>query len=376
MCALNCLSRETGVLQSDRERSRSKEASNHCFERSSIWPNKSTNTITVRILRLILIGFSGLIVALLVIWAAGALYFDLPAPKFVRISTSILWVIAALLLALFAGLSGRIALLVAFAAIVTWWLSLRPSQNQDWEPEVATLAHTVRNGDELTVYDIRDFEYRSPTDFTPHYDTRTFDLANLRGLDLFINYWGSRYMAHPILSFDFGPQGHLCFSIEIRPRLGQAYSILGSLYRQYTIIYIAADERDVVRLRTNFKHEDIYLYRLKLPLEEVRARLTEYLDRLNELYDHPMWYNAVTENCTTSIRAQRQASKRAPWDWRMLVNGFADEMLYERHVLAGNLPFPELKARALINQRAADAGDSADFSQRIRAGVPGFERAN
>jgi Domain of unknown function (DUF4105) len=332
--------------------------------------------IYVRILRLILIGLSSLFGALLVIWAAGALYFDLPAPEFVRTGASILWVIAAVLLAVFAGLRGRIVLLVAFAGIITWWLSLRPSQNQDWEPEVATLAHAFRNGDELTVYDIRDFEYRSPTDFTPRYDTRTFELANLRGVDLFINYWGSRYMAHPILSFDFGPQGHLCFSIEIRPRLGQAYSILGSLYRQYTIIYIAADERDVIRLRTNFKHEDIYLYRLALPLEEVRARLMEYLNRLNELYDHAMWYNAITENCTTSIRAQRQASKRTPWDWRMLVNGFADEMLYERHLLPGNLPFSELRKRALINQRAADAGDGADFSERIRAGLPGFEPAN
>ena len=186
----------------------------------------------MRILSLILIGLSSLVGASLVIWAAGALYFDLAAPEFVRTGASILWVIGAVLLAVFAGVRGRIVLLVAFAGIVTWWLSLRPSQNQDWEPPVATLAHAVRNGDELTVYDIRDFEYRSPMDFTPSYDTRTFDLANLRGLDLFINYWGSRYMAHPILSFDFGPQGHLCFSIEIRPRLGQAYSILGSLYRQ------------------------------------------------------------------------------------------------------------------------------------------------
>jgi hypothetical protein len=144
--------------------------------------------IYVRILRLILIGLSSLVGALLVIWAAGALYFDLPAPEFVRTGASILWVIAAILLAVFAGLRGRIVLLVAFAGIITWWLSLRPSQNQDWEPEVATLAHAFRNGDELTVYDIRDFEYRSPTDFTPRYDTRTFELANLRGVDLFINY--------------------------------------------------------------------------------------------------------------------------------------------------------------------------------------------
>jgi hypothetical protein len=138
------------------------------------------------------------------------------------------------------------------------------------------------------------------------------------------------------------------------------------------LVYIAADERDVVRLRTNYKHEDVYLYRLTLSMDEIRARLLEYLRRLNELYTHAVWYNAITANCTTSIRAQRESSQRAPWDWRLLVNGFADEMLYERHALAGNLPFPVLKARALINQRAQDAGDAPDFSNRIRAGAPGF----
>ena len=179
-------------------------------------------------------------------------------------------------------------------------------------------------------------------------------------------------MAHPILSFDFGPQGHLCFSIETRPKQGQSYSTLGGLYRQFELIYIAADERDVVRLRTNYKNEDIYLYRLALPLKEIRTRLNEYIGRLNELHNHAVWYNAVTDNCTTSIRAQRARSAQPPWDWRILVNGFADQMLYERNVLAGNLPFAELKARALINKRAQEAGDAPDFSERIRTGLAGF----
>lgn len=326
----------------------------------------------MRALRHIIIGLIGLVGTLLVVWAAGALYFDLPASAFVRTSASIVWVVAAIVLGIFARLRGRILLLAVFACILGWWLSLRPSQHADWQPEVATIAYATREGDAITVHNIRNFDYRSATDFTPRYDTRTLDLANLRGVDLFINYWGSKYMAHPILSFDFGSQGHLCFSIEIRPKRGQAYSTLGSLYRRYELIYIAADERDVVRLRTNYKHEDIYLYRLTLPVEEVRSRLMEYLDRLNELHDHAMWYNAVTENCTTSIRSQTEASKRMPWDWRMLVNGFADKMLYERHLLAGDLPFPELKEQALIDKRAEDAGAAPDFSERIRAGAPGF----
>ena len=325
-----------------------------------------------RAVRFVLISFAGLIAALFIAWAAGALYFDLPAPSLVRTIAALVWAVGAVALAAFGRLCGRILALLGFAGITCWWLTLRPTQDADWPPEVATLAYASRDGDRLTVHNIRNFEYRSATDFTPRYDTRNFDLANLRALDLFINYWGSRYMAHPILSFDFGPQGHLCFSIEIRPKQGQKYSTLGSLYRRYELIYIAADERDVVRLRTNYKHEDIYLYRLRLSPDEVRVRFMEYINRLNELHARPAWYNAVTHNCTTSIRAQHPSAQQAPWDWRILANGFADRMLYERGALAGDLPFEELKAQALIDKRAQAADDAPDFSERIRTGLAGF----
>jgi hypothetical protein len=188
-----------------------------------------------------------------------------------------------------------------------------------------------------------------------------------------VNYWGPKFMAHPILSFDFGPQGHVCFSIETRSKRGQSYSPTAGLYRQFEIIYIAADERDVVRLRTNFKDEDLYLYRLTMPPEEVRENLMDYINRLNDLHVRAAWYNEITANCTTSIRSQRAAARRMPWDWRMLLNGYGDQMLYERHALAGDLPFAELKSRALINERARAADDAPDFSDRIRADLPGFQ---
>jgi hypothetical protein len=332
----------------------------------------SRNSFLVCALRLGLTVLFTLVGAIVIAWAAGALYFDLPAGPNVRTWASIVWAVAATLACILGRLRGRILILFGIAAIAGWWLTLRPSQNENWQPQLATLAHANRQGDLITVYDIRDNIYRTATDFTPRYDIRNFDLANLKALDLFINYWGSPYMAHPILSFDFGPQGHLCFSIETRFKVGQGYSTLGGLYRQFELIYIAADERDVIRLRTNIKHEDIYLYRLRMPLAEIKERLSEYLDKLNDLYSHPQWYNAVTENCTTSIRAQRSRLKRSPWDWRILVNGYADQMLYERHALTGNLPFPDLKAQALINQRALAADDGEDFSERIRAGLAGF----
>jgi hypothetical protein len=329
-------------------------------------------SLFLQALRLVLAGSLFIMGLPVLAWAAGALYFDLPALAPVRNAAAIFWVVAAAVLGLFGGSRGRVLILTAFVGILGWWLTLRPTQDADWQPDVARLAYADIQGDQITVHDIRNFDYRTATDFTPQYDTRVFNLTNLRGSDLFIDYWGSPYIAHPIVSFDFGPQGHLCFSIEIRPKVGQPYSVLAGLYRRYELIYIAADERDVIRLRTNCKHEDVYLYRLTLPLREVRTRLMEYLNRLNELHQHAEWYNEVTENCTTSIRAQHARSHRMPWDWRMLLNGFMDQMLYEKHLLAGNLPFAELKQRALINERALDAGDAPDFSERIRAGAPGF----
>jgi len=224
----------------------------------------------------------------------------------------------------------------------------------------------------VTIHNVRNFDYRTESDFTPRYDTRRYDLSQLRGLDMFVNYWGSPLIAHPIPSFDFGNQGHICFSIETRPERGEAYSAIRGFYRQYELIYVAADERDVIRVRTNFRtSEDVYLYRLNLPLEQVRGRFVEYVRRINELHARPEWYNAVTTNCTTSIRSQHDAKDRVPWDWRILANGKADEMLYELGVLDHALPFAELKRRAHINERAKAIKDASDFSERIRTHLVG-----
>ena len=191
-------------------------------------------------------------------------------------------------------------------------------------------------------------------------------------MDLAITYWGSPWMAHPIVSFDFADALPLCFSIETRKSVGQKYSALRGLYRQYTLIYIVADERDSIRVRSNYRHgEDVYLYRTLASPPEARERFLEYIQTINILRDHPRWYNAVTTNCTTSIRTQRPRNERAPWDWRILVNGKGDELLYERHLIAtGGLSFSELKQRSWINKLARAADQDPDFSRLIRANLP------
>jgi hypothetical protein len=199
-------------------------------------------------------------------------------------------------------------------------------------------------------------------------------LSQLTGIDMAIDYWGSPYMAHPIVSFQFADAPPLCFSIETRKKKGQSYSAIGGLYRQYELVYIAADERDVIRLRTNYREgEDIYLYRLTLSPEKARERFHEYLETLNRMNGQPRWYNAITTNCTTSIRSQHPGHERMPWDWRILVNGKGDEMMYERKtIVTAGLPFAGLKQRSHINAAAREADAAPDFSQRIRAGNPGM----
>ena len=325
-----------------------------------------------RFLRRFAIFIETLVAALAALWTAGALHFDLPAPTTIRDAAAIAWllgVVAAWFLVR-SRFRARVAVGLVFLGIMGWWFTISPRQDRDWKPEVAVLAGAVIDSERVTIYNVRNFDYRTETDFTPRYETRTYDLSQLRGLDLFLNYWGSPLIAHPILSFDFGEQGRICFSIETRPERGEAYSAIRGFYRQFELIYIAADERDVIRVRTNFrKGEDVYLYRLSIPPEQVRARFLEYVRRINELHARPEWYNAVTTNCTTSIRSQRAAVDRAPWDWRILANGKADELLYERGALGRGLPFVELKRRAYINERAKAANDTLDFSERIRTDI-------
>jgi hypothetical protein len=264
--------------------------------------------------------------------------------------------------------------ILEFAIVLAWWLTLKPSNDRNWQPDVGEAAWAEINGDTVTLHNVRNCDYRTETDYTTRWETRTVRLSQIAAMDLAIDYWGSPYMAHPIVSFQFADVPPVCFSIETRKEIGESYSAIGGLFRQYELIYVVADERDVIRLRTNYrKGEDIYLYRLTAPPAKARSRFMDYLSALNDLHGHPKWYNAATTNCTTSIRTQHAATERAPWDWRMLVNGKGDELLFERHALESRgLAFDELKKQALINAAAQAAEAAPDFSHRIREGRAGF----
>ena len=261
---------------------------------------------------------------------------------------------------------------VCFLVVLIWWGSLRPGNDLDWQPDVARLASVEIQGNRMTVHNVRNFDWRSETDFTPHWDDRVYDLTKLRGADLFLSYWGSPVIAHTIVSWDFEGSPPLAISIETRKTKGQEYSAVEGFFRQYSIIYLAADERDVVRVRTNYRGEDVYLYRLKATPEQARAVLVDYVETMNTLVKTPAFYNALVDNCTTSIRQHvKDAITNPPRvDWRLLANGYGDRMLYERGSIDTRLPFEELRAKSHINARAKALDQDPTFSQGIREGLP------
>ena len=324
----------------------------------------------MKALRFIAYAMAWIAAVVCVAWAFGALYFDFPTAGALTAFLFVLVLITAIIFV--RGKLLKLAIVFgAFALITLWWLTLKPSNDRAWQPDVAQTAWAKINGDEVTIHNVRNCDYRTQTDFTPHWETRTMRLSQITGIDVAINYWGSPWIAHPIVSFQFSDGLPLCFSIETRKTIGQQYSTLEGFYRQYTLIYIVADERDVIRLRTNYRREDVYLYHTLASPEQARQRFREYIGTLNALHENPRWYNAVTQNCTTSIRAQRAAKFRIRWDWRILLNGKADELLYQDHAIAtGGLSFTKLKQRSLINERARAADKDPDFSRLIREGLP------
>jgi len=311
----------------------------------------------------------GLVASALVLWAFGALWFDLlPAAAW-----SFLVVLLAAILLLRRGGKAWLAPFAGFAAVLVWWLSLAPSHQRNWSVEYSRMPSAVIDGDKITLGNVRNFDFPAEGDPSPRWETRTYDLAGIEGMDLAINYWGSPWIAHPIVIFRFKNQPPLAFSIETRREQGEKYSALGGFFRQYELIVLAGDERDLLGSRVR-RGEDVFLYATTATPERARARLLDYLETMVALNARPRWYNAVTSNCTTAIRAMNNHAPKMPLDWRLLINGKGDEMLYELGMLrTEGQTFETTKNGALINTAAKKAlADTADFSRQIRAGRTEF----
>ena len=300
------------------------------------------------------------------LWIIGAVYYDLCHGTRWGPVAAISWAsFVAVLFAVWQPLwQPFVVLLVCSGLFLGWWLRLKPSHNRSWDPSVAVLPRVVLHDDVLTLENVRNFQYRSLEDFTPRYETRRVRLSNLRGADIILFNWGSRWMSHPVLVFDFGADGRICISIEVRYRQGQDYSLVRSFYRQQELIFLVVNERDAILRRTKYgPPQTARLYHLTVAIEDVRSAFLDYIGAVNDLYEQPRWYHALCANCTTSF--YRLPSRRLLRDRRVIANGQLDRALYENGRLDRSLLFDDLQQLALINDIANEAPE-AEFGDHLR----------
>lgn len=335
----------------------------------------SQGVILIRIATVVSLIILGLLTAATGGWGALALTYSGPQSEALRSSLAAAYALVSLAALIALGFPrwrwrALSAYFVLFTVLVVWWRGIEPSNERDWQTDVAVLPYATIEGDMVTVHNIRNFDYRGETDYTPAYYDKRFDLHKLEGIDLVAVYWMGPAIAHIFVSFAFAGGDHLAVSIETRKEKGEDYSTIKGFFRQYELYYVVADERDVIRLRTNYRRdppEDVYVYRLQGPIQNGRRLFLDYIKKINALKDHPEFYNTLTTNCTTNIWFHSLVNpEHLPFSWKILASGYVPEYLYEAGRLDTRMPFPELQRRAHINARAQAAGSAADFSRHIR----------
>lgn len=324
-------------------------------------------------------GAGWLLAATITAWCALALAWAPSGPDSVTVAAACAFAVAVAWLALGpvhrwlrSPAARTLAVASAWTAVIAWFLLVPPPADADWKPDVAQIASFRLDGDHVTVGGIRNFRYgSSDEDFQPDWDERTYDLRRLRTMDLFFSFWGPTLICHNFVSFGFeredGTMDHVAVSIEVRKRRGQEYSAIGGLFRQFPLAYVWADERDVVRVRTDFRGEEVHRYRVAATPENVRIVFERYAIETVELSRRPRWYNAATQNCGVDIL-------RTAWGAGVptfpgpgtLLNGTWERQAWESGRIEPELPWSEAMRMADITALARGARDE-DLSTAIRA---------
>jgi hypothetical protein len=263
-----------------------------------------------------------------------------------------------------------LATLATLAVLVTAYaLLVRPRTDRDWSEDQARVATATFRGDTVAVHNVRNFDYTATDKWTPRWEDREYDLAQLESAWFIVEPFSKhRGPAHTFVSFGFRDGRYLAVSVEIRKEKGEAFDPFKALFRKYELYYVAGDERDLVRLRSNYRKDSVFVYKVATEPAKARALLEDMLNRANTLAARPEFYNTLTSTCTTNLVAHvnRIAPKRVPFSYKVLLPAYADELAYDVGLLDTSVAFPELRSRALINARAAAADTSPDFSALIR----------
>ena len=327
----------------------------------------------MKLLRWLLIGIRAFFLALVVLWSTLAIYYSNLPWRLPRIALALAFLACGVWALWYSRRPRAIAVFAAlFFGVVIWFSSIKPSHDRPWRPEVAVMPRAFVDGDRVRITGMRNFEYRSRDDFTVRYEEREVSVSHLNSLDFYVSYfWPDSPVAHTFVSFVFDNAPPISISIETRPEIGEGFDPIPSLFKQFELIYVVGDERDLVRVRTNYRKEDVFLYHVRTSPEFVRRLFLVYLERINELADQPEFYHLFSNSCTINIvRYANLAGRVGRLDIRHIVNGWSDRYLYRAGALDTTLPFEELRRRSRINEAAQAAGNGEDFSERIRKSLP------
>jgi hypothetical protein len=317
-------------------------------------------------------------VCLLATWGAFALWFQVPGGWVLQSLGVCLWIAFTLVIvvALWRGrlAVGAVSFAVAFGVLLIWWWQIQPSNNRIWADDVAQVTTGVVDGDHVTLHNVRNFDWRTKTDYTQRWETRTYDLRRLNSLDMILSYWSLPAIAHVLISFGFDDGEHVVFSVEIRREKTESFSEIGGFFKEFELSIIACDERDVIRVRTNVRGEDDYLYRLRMPVDDIRSLFLAYVGQANDVARKPRFYNTVTANCTTIIyHMMKRIVGHLPLDYRLLLSGYLPGYAYKVGGLDTRYSLEELRVLGRITERAKESDRRPTFSADIRAGIPPLE---
>jgi hypothetical protein len=319
-----------------------------------------------------------LIVSVLATWGCFALWYQITAGRVLKSVAVVAW--AALSLAMLIAIwqsrfaLGLLGFTIAFGILLAWWHRLMPSNARVWADDVAEMTTGTVEGSRVSLRNVRNFDWRSNSDYTQRWESRSYDLQRLEGVDMILSYWSGKAIAHVLISFGFNDGDHVVFSVEIRRRKGDGFSEIGGFFKEFELSVIAADERDVIRVRTNVRGEDDYLYRIRLPLQAMRSLFLAYVEHANCLVVTPRFYNTISVNCTTLVyHMVKHIVGYLPWDYRLLLSGYLPAYVYRIGGLDARYTLKELRAFGRITERARKSDRSVTFSADIRQGVPRVE---
>jgi hypothetical protein len=317
-------------------------------------------------------------VFLLATWGAFALWFQVPGGVLLQSLGVGLWIAfsLAIVVILWRGrlAGGAVGFAVAFSALLIWWSLIAPSNSRLWADDVAQVTTGVVDGDRVTLHNVRNFDWRTKTDYTQRWETRTYDLRHLNSLDMILSYWSMPAIAHVLISFGFDDGEHVVFSVEIRREKTESFSEIGGFFKEFELSVIACDERDVIRVRTNVRGEDDYLYRIRMPVDDIRSLFLAYVSQANDVARKPRFYNTITANCTTIIyHMAKRIVGHLPLDYRVLLSGYLPAYVYKVGGLDTRYPLEELRTLGRITERARESDRRPTFSADIRAGIPPLE---